>query len=199
MLFSVDFVFRRVSLSLIKMIFLMGATFRFILFYLFVQLTLSCSESEEVRTVDDVSSFSGIELTTGRNSNNYNGIGVTCNSTDLLPFLQSETIIYAVIAGDSLDLEDVIHSESPVFQLLWIEQEGDIEGEEISGFGLQIKDYDQDGIDGDLAIANDITIELIDLTEERMIGSFSASFKSRSGEEEIISGRFNVERSQCTL
>lgn len=164
----------------------------------------SCSDDAEIVSEGN-EEFSGIEYTTTRSGGgNGNGVGIACSfsnflGTDIFDRFDNDQNVYAIIAGDSVDVDDnLLFSEGVSFRIFWIE-EGEIETGTYEAFGMSLNIEDPENLEDNISssFAQNIEVQLTEITEDQMIGTFSGTFESLDETQEEITGKFSVDRKQC--
>lgn len=177
-------------------------TTKYLIVFFSAFLVFSCSEEPEL--VDESQDFSGIEYTTTRSGGNANGVGIACNFGDLFgneifDGFTSDQSLYAIIAGDSVDVDDsFLFSSGVSFRVFWIE-EGEIAPGNYEAFGMSLNIEDPENLEENVSssFAQDVEVQLTEITDDQMIGTFSGTFESSDETQEKITGKFSVERKQC--
>jgi len=108
--------------------------------------------------------------------------------------------MYLIVAGDDIDLEnkDEIEVVGETFSLTWFsDSEEPVEGT-YDAFATKINIENPDDLENGAKVSGGkITVQLTDLTDDMMIGTFSGTVVNKDGVEESIEGAFNVERVAC--
>lgn len=108
--------------------------------------------------------------------------------------------MYVVVAGDDIDFENKegVAVEGEAFSISWFSDtdEPEIGIYEAEAVKINITDP-EDLEEGAEFSGGKITVELTELTDEVMVGTFSGTIENKEGEVEDINGEFNVERESC--
>jgi len=108
--------------------------------------------------------------------------------------------MYMIVAGEDIDLEnkESIGAAGETFSLSWF---SDTEEPTIGVFearALKVNIEDPENLKDNAEVSQGkIEVELTELTDELMIGTFSGTVENKEGVEESIEGSFNVERVPC--
>lgn len=108
--------------------------------------------------------------------------------------------MYMIVAGDDIDLENKgeIEVAGETFSLTWFSDSEEPVVGSYEAFATKINIENPDDLENDAKVSGgNITVELTDLTDELMIGTFGGTVTNKDGVEETIEGAFNVERASC--
>lgn len=182
----------------------MNTCIKFLFTLMLAAFFLSCSDDNEIVTPTE-EDFSGIEYTTTRSGGNSNGVGVACNLGDLFDLeildeaFEGGQSLYAIIAGDDIDIDgNFLFSAGVSFRIFWLD-EGEIATGTYEAMGMSLNVEDPENLEDNVSrtFAQDLQVELTEINDELMEGTFSGTFQSRDEVEETISGRFSVDRYNC--
>lgn len=108
--------------------------------------------------------------------------------------------MYIIVAGDDLELEneEFLEVGGEAFSITWFSdsEEPAIGTYEAEAVKINVEDPENFEENAELSTGT-ITVELTELTEEFMIGTFEGTVENDEGVSEAVSGSFNVDRESC--
>lgn len=185
---------------------------------LLVSILFSCSNDTAEATEE-----SGISVVTQRNTSKSDGVGIACKVSDVIGRAaeeprfeelkanpqfdtlatqllerQDETL-YVIMAGDDVTPETAkgIAVTGSTFSLFWFSGEEPVAGTyNASAVRMNVLDPENLVDGGEFQGEGDVIIELKQIDDTKMIGSFGG-FITADGKEEGLFGSFNIDRIGC--
>ena len=108
--------------------------------------------------------------------------------------------MYIIVAGEDLELEndEFLEVGGEAFSITWFSdsEEPAIGTYEAEAVKINVEDPENFEENAELSTGT-ITVQLTELTEEFMIGTFEGTVENDEGVSEAVAGSFNVDRESC--